>query len=314
MVLGRPFLVWGGGEREMMEEKRDWWKVSQAIASWVMVVIVFVGVPTLRELYDGGYARWMLWAVVLLVLAAAGWLVWRFGAALWKLVKRAGEKLRDGYLWVLWRLVVRPARDYQGVEASNEAFDPGVKFTEELRPVLRELDDESLTLLGRALDRRKPGSREAFMEWRELRVEADAVDWPEEVKRLHEACERLRDVGAIEMWVGGTNMSERFPDLRVRFPVTGWSALERLRVPVEVELARRELVEGAAAPVRDGGMSTELTKALDKMPGPPLYTLDAILDEYDPIEGGACAGDSWRNRVLFRFLSERRKEEGSVSV
>ena len=206
---------------------RQWWRV--VFAAVVLVLVAYVV-----------WNRPEVWRVGL--IAAAAFLLWWFR-------REVGTGISWLHRGVLWKAIIRPAREEFGVEASNEAFDPGVKFTEELRPVLRELDDESLTLLGRALDRRKPGSREAFMEWPELRVEADAVDWPEEVKRLHEACERLRDVGAIEMWVGGTNMSERFPDLRVRFPVRGWSALERLRVLVEVELARRELVEGAAAPV-----------------------------------------------------------------
>lgn len=90
-------------------------------------------------------------------------------------------------------------------------------------------------------------------------------------------------------------MSERLYDLRFRFPVTGWSALERLRVLVEVELARREMVEGAAAPVRDdvllelsqktdspadGRLESGMKRLLASLDDDQLQVYETFLEQY----------------------------------
>jgi hypothetical protein len=132
----------------MSDQKRDWLKVSQTIASWVMVAIVLVGPPTLRELYDRGYALWMRWVVVLIVLAAAAGLVFRLRSRLWGLAKWAGGKLRAGYLWVLWTLVVRPARDHLGLVVSDEGEErKEEQFDAVLRPALQQLSKDALQVL-----------------------------------------------------------------------------------------------------------------------------------------------------------------------
>jgi len=277
--------------------------LTSLVAVWVAYTVYPEFRASVWRLVDG-VGEGLPVAVALFGLGGAGYLVWRTKDRLWSVVKWWGGKLRAGYLWVVWTLAVRPARDYLGVEASNEAFDPAAEFTEELRPVVRDLDYESLALLGRALDRRKPGSREAVMEWPELPLEPDAAEWPEDVTPLFDACERLREAGAVEVWVAARDRSDRFLELKIRFPVSAWAALERLGVWVKVELAKREMQEElqralqarAATGVETGGADQAIAEggcreAVANLKVPPLLVLYVALQKYeesgsDPVRVG----------------------------
>ena len=67
-----------------------------------------------------------LWLVLLVALAAAlppsvAYVVWRYRHELWGAAEYAGRKLREGCFGLLWRLVVRPARDHLGLLVSVDA-------------------------------------------------------------------------------------------------------------------------------------------------------------------------------------------------
>lgn len=228
----------------MSDQKRDWLKVSQTIANWVMVAIVLVGPPTFRELYDRGYALWMRWVVVLIVLAAAAGLVFRLRSRLWGLAKWAGGKLRDGYVGALWKLVVKPARERFGVEAVKEADTIAPRLTDELCERLRGLDADSLWVLEGAVARRKPGSNEAVLEYPDgMRLEPRDSGAALAKPRFETALKRLESVGAIASWAPVGKETARNFSIKVVLPTTDWKTLERLRVAAEVEWARKSIME-----------------------------------------------------------------------
>ena len=270
LVVSLPFFVWGGGERTMSVG----WPLNRTETLALAAVVVptaaaFMIAYVVHEDFRAWVRQQLRWtrrwprlvlAMVLLVLA--GYVVWTWRELWWAaaigvlmlLLRLFRPEVRAGiervHLRLLWKLVASPARDHFGLEASDADFGPAVTFIETLRPTLRKLDYDYVALLGRALSSRKPGSREAIMEWPEVAVMPDARDWWlfDMANRIRDGSERLREVGAIDMWVATPDKTKSFFELKFVFPIAASSALERLRVLVEVERARREMLELMKAP------------------------------------------------------------------
>ena len=153
----------------------NWTKIGVMVAIGMAVATMLCttlnNAPTwVPFLEQRGYdAAWLLPSVRLVqrwwrvVFAGAGLVL--VGALLWwfrrqvirpfkwlgGLGKRAGGKLRDGYLGVLWRLVVRPARDHLGVvvsvEADEEADEEAEEADAKLWDAVGKLSDDAVQVL-----------------------------------------------------------------------------------------------------------------------------------------------------------------------
>jgi hypothetical protein len=314
MVLA-PVLPPGGAKSEMMEDRESKerraakWLLDALIKAALGSVVAFWVAYTVYEPFRAsvwalvhGLAPLFLGVAGALGFASLGCVVFRYRRGLWEVIGCAGSKLRDGYIAVLWRLVVRPAREHFGLEASDVNFEQAAGFIDRFQPMLLDMDHESVALIARALARRKPGSLEAIVDWPELRFEADATEWPEGVERLMDACERLRQWGVIDNWVGSKDRrSESFFELKIGFPVAGRGAFERLHAMVEAEEAKRATGRGEAVEGEE-----PLDIVVRRLPWLARQLFAWMLEEYEPAAGDRLVWGAVREELGARGWSRSR--------
>ena len=156
-------------------------------------------------------ARWVI--VALVPCAVAVLLVWRFWGQLVRLFKWLGGLLvrpfkwlaaigKRFYLWLLWKLVIRWARDYLGVVAlgnrtARQLLALDRQTAEALvLSLMPELSDTAVLTLEYALDNRHSGGT--------VFVNAFALllgDESDAMQRLAPACEELEAAGLIVQWI-----------------------------------------------------------------------------------------------------------------
>jgi hypothetical protein len=215
--------------------------------------------------------------------------------------------MSDRYRRALWRAVVKPAREWFGVEAWRQTDGIGVSFIDLVRPGVRQLQDESLSVLARVLARREAGSREVRLAWPSVELEPAADGKDDARSRFGDALEELRAASVIEQWV--MLEESRHVDLKVRFPVANSGALERLYVLAEAEIARR----GSGAGEARGGQET-LDVVVRRLPWLALWVFGRILQEYDPSGGRSqlWAPHPEELEQLGRYSNEQRRAVGQA--
>lgn len=257
-------VAYGGGMGMTGEDGTPWGMLGLLVTFATLVVSALAAVPLWVPFLEerphltarirgplGWLGRW--WRVVLgmVVLATVGYVTWTWAAVrvggwigvsgflLWWFRGELGTSIGRFHRWALWRVVVRPARDRFGVEAWEDADGLGASLIDVLRPKLRDLADEDLTVLARALSRRKPGSGEVWVEWPTVRLDPPAAGKAEAKTRFCDALENLRAAGFATEWSLVEMKESRNLDFRIQFPIADWGTLERLYVLAEVELGRR---------------------------------------------------------------------------
>ena len=137
-------------------------------------------------------ARWVI--VALVASAVALLLVWKFWRHLVRLFKWLGGLPKRLYLWLLWQLVIRPARDHRGLIVSPDGEDR----------VLEGMSDDALRLLSHVTARyvaERPATIDArFLvepaDWLPVR-ELRSLSEKEAILRQQRACEELLDQGFL---------------------------------------------------------------------------------------------------------------------
>jgi hypothetical protein len=274
----------GGGRRVRPE-------LVVAVITLVLAALGLVPrwVPFLEaEGWDAGWLRGLLgwlhqWWKVLFGLALASlvaYLLWMFRRGL-----RSG--IGATHRRVLWRLVVKPARDRFGVEAVEEPRRLDPRFADVLRERLRGLDADSLWVLEGALARRERGSDEAVLEYPDgMRLYPRESGAAQAKPRFEEALDRLKGTGVIVSWEQAGKETPRDFSIRVMFPTADSRALERLRVVAEVERARKSLqddidraTEWVQRAVREGRSASG---QVDLLSLAAVRVLHYILQQHDP--------------------------------
>ena len=223
------------------------------------------------------------------LLGGVGWLGWRFGRELVRPIRWAGRLGGRFYRWVLWRVVVGPARRQFWVEASRGADPLARAYVDLVSGRLSDLDFDSLCVLEGALARRSPGAKESVLEYPDgFRLEPAGSGAAEDRARLEVALIGLQAMGAIEgCQVVGRQTVREF-SVKVVLVTADWRALERLRVAAGVELARRPAMEELRALESAAGRSEELpgeegewSKEVDELGVVSAWVLDRVLYWYD---------------------------------
>jgi len=180
---------------------------AETLAVAALVVTALGAIPNwVNLLQTRGYdAAWLIpalqwvqrarWVIVgLVACAVAVLLVWKFWPLLVRLFKWLGGLPKRFYLWLLWQLVIRPARDHRGLIVSPDGEDR----------VLEGMSDDALRLLS-LVTARYVAERPATSDWR-FRVEPR--DWlpvrelpslseQDTILRQQRACEELLDQGLL---------------------------------------------------------------------------------------------------------------------
>ena len=257
-------------------EDRDWLGKAADLAALgalaVAVVGLLVAIVVQREQLSP-YLEWaerMTGAVGLLLVAlVVALVVWRFRLYIMSGVRWLGRALKGFYVRVLWHLVVGPAVEHHGVEASRVWGGGEAPTLQEWRDLLIRLERDSLTVLSRCLEHRAPGSNWVSLVWPDT-MQLDPVPrGPHEVEeRLGRVCEDLRDLSAVAdadvFDVGGR------PGVGVKLVFEGGAGerLERLYVLVEVELERRRKNEmWAEIGKRFGAIGREIVALKERAAG-----------------------------------------------
>ena len=205
MVVSLPFFVWGGGERTMSVG----WPLNrtETLAVAALVVTALGAIPNwVNLLQTRGYdAAWLIpalqwvqrarWVIVALVASAVALLlVWKFRRQLVRLFKWLAGLRNRFYLWLLWHLVLRPARDHRGLIVSPDGEDR----------ILEGMSDDALRLLS-LVTARYVAERPATIDGR-FRVEPNywlpvrelrSLSEKEAILRQQRACEELLHQGFL---------------------------------------------------------------------------------------------------------------------
>ncbi len=211
--------------------------------------------------------------------------------------------IRVLYRRVLWRVIVRPARDHFGVEATRQAFDLDADLAERFRRGgMRGLSNDGLAVLAEALSRTERGDREVVVHYPEgVHLHPPEAGRPRAKERFTEAGEELL-AGA---WITGYGETLDRPrggfGMWVLLPTGKPYWVQRLGVEARLEMVRRSILERMqeATPVvdRDQWSSEEAvwTKEVAQLSIVASWLLHRILYFHERYSGDRVHA-VWRGR------------------
>jgi hypothetical protein len=283
----RPHLV--RKLRGPLRSLRRWWR---AVLAALVLMLIGYSVFSWPELRLAG------------LIGALVFLSWLFREALVGWGKR-------GYVGALWRLVLRPARDRFGVEAARKGDGLSEAYTDRLRAGLGQLSLDSLWVFEGALARRKPGSREAILQYPDgMRLDPPESGAGRAKPRFESALKTLMSVGMISGWEPVGKETVRNFSIKVVLPTADWRTLERLRLAAEVERAktemRREMQEELGRRSQPSEAESAWITGVENLDWDELLLLRTLLSRRE--SGALSSSVEWpRDPVLDGKVTSRRE-------